>query len=535
MAEIFNNNLQEFLGNLVKDEQASFFTRDTLKDLTYKDESEYQDSQAYKDLKHKESNNYFADLLEVVLLKAHQFRKETLLREATLKEEMDFQGEYALIYTQAEYETNSLTQIQSINGKEGEGFFKNLVSKFLIGSLLTNVIKILIVTPVKFVFKQALNFSSLVLKTFLRTGVGQYVSKVFTLARQVLVRYTRVAAVCKFFIQSALTVGRYILTNPYALAALGILTLAGGGYLWYRSGEEKEGAPYEEIKEEVPTKKRVFKPTEPAESSPIQKEKVSKKPQTYAPSTDGEGPKTLQEAVRRYDKPSPEILAAMKKAAQVTNVPLDWFIKIAWVESRFNPKARPWSSKQRRFLSFAGGLYQFIDSTWISMLKKYGEKYGVPITASRYDPYYSSIIAGAMWKGEKQENVIDTYIAHNLGSAGLRKYKRALALYPNTPAPNALSRLGLSSRAWQNNPQFYFVGNKPLTMKESYAKYAETLNEGTKVLAMVNETPNTVFQIIEKPVVKEKEKNNTILAFNSFKKPIPQMSEPVMYNGILVN
>ena len=58
MAEVFNNNLQEFLGNLVKDEQASFFTRDTLKDLTYKDESEYQGSQAYKDLKHKESNNY---------------------------------------------------------------------------------------------------------------------------------------------------------------------------------------------------------------------------------------------------------------------------------------------------------------------------------------------------------------------------------------------------------------------------------------------------------------------------------------------
>ena len=72
-------------------------------------------------------------------------------------------------------------------------------------------------------------------------------------------------------------------------------------------------------------------------------------------------------------------------------------------------------------------------------------------------------------------------------------------------------------------------------MKESYAKYAEALNGGTKVLAMVNETPNTSSQIIEKPVVKEKEKNNTILAFNSPKKPIPQMSEPVMYNGILVN
>lgn len=524
MAEVFNNNLQEFLGNLVKDEQTSFFTRDTLKDLTYKDESEYQDSQAYKDLKHKESNNYFADLLEVVLLKAHQFRKETLLREAILKEEMDFQGEYSLVYTQAEYDVNSLTEVQNINGKQGESFFKNLVSKFLVGSLLTNIIKTLIVTPVKFVFKQALNFSSFLLKTFLRTGVGQYVGKVFTLARQVLVRYTRVAAVSKFFVQSALTVGRYILTNPYALAALGILTLAGGGYLWYRNRREKEGAFYAEIKEEVPKKEA---------------EKYIWKSSSYSTFESSSIFRTTKSEGGINKKPSPEVLDAMRRAAQVTKVPLDWFIKMAWIESRFNPNAYNSTSK-------AKGLFQFVPGTWAGMLKQYGKKYNIPSNASPYDPYYNSVMAGSLWYDDiiskanknknykhKIDNEVDVYIAHNIGPWPFQKYKEGLATSPNRLAYEVLKEAGFP-KTYKNNPYFYFDRGRPLTMEESYLRYISKVNEinASQIIAETSPSPS---HVIDKIPDNQRNPNKKIMVATNNEKPIPQMPEPVMYNGILVN
>lgn len=108
---------------------------------------------------------------------------------------------------------------------------------------------------------------------------------------------------------------------------------------------------------------------------------------------------------------------------------------MAAIESGFNPQASGGSAK---------GLFQFMPSTWASMLRTKGQKYGLPPNASPLDPQANALMGAEYMKDnivklrsvKPDINATDVYMAHFLGSAGGPKFLRGLATKPNAIAAN---------------------------------------------------------------------------------------------------
>jgi hypothetical protein len=132
------------------------------------------------------------------------------------------------------------------------------------------------------------------------------------------------------------------------------------------------------------------------------------------------------------------VVSAIKKAAANTGVNFAYLVQQAQAESSFKPNIKAKSSS-------ASGLYQFIESTWLNMVKKHGDKYGMgeladkisdsgkvanrsvrkEILALRNDPEKASAMAAEFAK-ENEETLKDNwggdvgstelYFAHFLGA-----------------------------------------------------------------------------------------------------------------------
>jgi hypothetical protein len=75
---------------------------------------------------------------------------------------------------------------------------------------------------------------------------------------------------------------------------------------------------------------------------------------------------------------APRVVNAIRKASAATGVSFAYMLQKASAESGFDSTAKSHSSS-------ATGLFQFIDKTWISMVKKYGAKCGLGHYASCID------------------------------------------------------------------------------------------------------------------------------------------------------
>jgi hypothetical protein len=170
------------------------------------------------------------------------------------------------------------------------------------------------------------------------------------------------------------------------------------------------------------------------------------------------------------------INSAIQAASRTTGTSFDFLLRTAARESAFDPTAKASTSSAR-------GLFQFIDTTWLAMVKEEGPRYGLAQYASaidktasggyavgdpvkraeilklRDDPSVSALMAGAL-AGRNSDYLAanigreptsgELYIAHFLGASGARKL---ISLAQNQPFASAASAFPDAARA--NRSIFY--------------------------------------------------------------------------------
>jgi hypothetical protein len=185
-----------------------------------------------------------------------------------------------------------------------------------------------------------------------------------------------------------------------------------------------------------------------------------------------------------------DILATLRQASARTGSDFDYLLSTAMRESSLQPQAK---SKH----SSATGLFQFIDQTWLGLVKRYGERHGLAgfaaaieqkpgggcsvasaevksaILALRKDPELSALMAGEAARESKAalECAIgrdvtcgELYAAHFLGQGGARKL---LSLYDADPGQRA--DLAFPAAAKANRSVFYRADGAPKSIGELYS------------------------------------------------------------------
>ena len=152
---------------------------------------------------------------------------------------------------------------------------------------------------------------------------------------------------------------------------------------------------------------------------------------------------------------SHNVVNAIKQASTRTGVNFAYLVKQAAAESNFKADIKAKTSS-------ATGLYQFIESTWLSMVDQYGDKHGIStegksradILELRKDPQAASLMA-AEFAGENERFLknhtsseigsTELYFAHFLGAPkaasflnGLKEnpLQEAALLFPKAAAAN---------------------------------------------------------------------------------------------------
>ena len=156
-----------------------------------------------------------------------------------------------------------------------------------------------------------------------------------------------------------------------------------------------------------------------------------------------------------------------------TGVPINILQGFAVIESGMNPNSGNGTSS-------AKGLYQFIDSTWRTMLQNHGSKYGLSSNTSVFDPSANTLMAAELLKSNQkllkdlgqEASISNLYLAHFLGENDLKKIMNA---NPNTPAADLLRRMtssGIMHDPGNSNKSIFYKNGRPITAGEliSWAK-----------------------------------------------------------------
>src|SRR3954451_23116972 len=160
------------------------------------------------------------------------------------------------------------------------------------------------------------------------------------------------------------------------------------------------------------------------------------------------------------------------RAAQVTGVDPAYLMALADKESSLLP-----DNKARA--SSAEGLFQFVEGTWLEVLRRYGPKHGYAAEAEaiqvvqgrskvadsdererilnlRRDPYLSALMAGEIMNAHRQvlagkvardPSFAELYMAHFLGVQGASRFVALLSGQPDKSAPEAFPRAAKANRS----------------------------------------------------------------------------------------
>src|SRR5260221_13954099 len=175
-------------------------------------------------------------------------------------------------------------------------------------------------------------------------------------------------------------------------------------------------------------------------------------------------PASSARPVRNAASIDPAVLKGIRQASQSTQTDFGYLMAQAAQESGFQSDAKASTSS-------ATGLFQFIDSTWLDMVRQHGAKHGIGqlaehitsdatgrprvadpimrerILALRKDPRISAALAGEFAQDNKMEaeralgrpaGKTDLYLAHFLGAGGATEILKAIRQDGTTPAVDLL-------------------------------------------------------------------------------------------------
>ena len=168
----------------------------------------------------------------------------------------------------------------------------------------------------------------------------------------------------------------------------------------------------------------------------------------------------------------PAVLHGIQRASQATATDFGLLMAQAAQESGFHADAKSATSS-------AAGLYQFTDSTWLDMVRRFGAKYGAgqwaqqigqdangktvvsdsatrqKILALRQDPALSAALAGEYTKLNQAEvehalghplRRADLYMAHFLGASGASAFLKAVETKGNVAAADLLPEAAAANK-----------------------------------------------------------------------------------------
>jgi hypothetical protein len=192
---------------------------------------------------------------------------------------------------------------------------------------------------------------------------------------------------------------------------------------------------------------------------------------------------------------------AIRRAAAATGVDFSFLLSTAKRESGLNPKAQASTSS-------AAGLFQFVDQTWLSTLKRFGARHGLGAYAAqvqqgadgrmhvpdpamrkavldlRLDPQAAALMAGELTQDHasylqgrtgRAPTAGELYAAHVLGPAGSARLFDAAAARPGAAAAQ------LFPEAAEANAGLFYRNGRPVTVAELSA----TLERGAAASAPV--------------------------------------------------
>jgi len=192
-----------------------------------------------------------------------------------------------------------------------------------------------------------------------------------------------------------------------------------------------------------------------------------------------------------------EIVSAIRLASQRTGVNFAYLMEKAAAESGFRPDAKASTSS-------ATGLFQFLDGTWLDMLREHGAKHGLAGAAGRLeagklgegerqrlldlrlDPKLSAVMAGEYARDNQaqlsrrlgqQTNDTQLYLAHFLGAAGAERFLGAMRQQPERPAAELLPEAARANRS------IFFDGARARSLAEVYQRFDARFGQTPSSLA----------------------------------------------------
>ena len=215
------------------------------------------------------------------------------------------------------------------------------------------------------------------------------------------------------------------------------------------------------------------------------------------------------------------VRSAIAQASAATGADFDYLLRTAARESSFDSAAKSRTSS-------ASGLFQFIEQTWLGVVKRHGAEFGLgeaaaaitqdghgryqvsnsadraEILALRHDPRVSALMAGALTEESRQSletalgrdvSGAELYMAHFLGTGGAIKLIQA-----NETAPGQSAAAMFPDAAQANRPIFYEASGRARSVAEVYANLsAKHSGEGPAAPVPRQSVPTHDFAMMTAP------------------------------------